>query len=467
MRSKALLAALVSLPLLAVGVTGQRGRSLFSEENATRSRTQKGQGFAASLDSDVVRQRTTQIHWDRFATSEGGVTTVARTLELNLFDDVFLVATLDRVEELSKSLIWSGRVTAPGRSEVLFVLRDGALSGRVVAAAGTFELLPTADGTYVIEQLQSGASEPPPPLPGFVLPPRVRADRTGKVSSQVVPPLDWLTAVNTRRAEAGLPAVIEKATYSAGDVLHARYCVKNNILLHAEDPANPWYTKDGDTAGKSSNVAGHSNIATPDQFAVDAWLTGPFHAVGVLDPKLKEVGFGSYREAAPGIQMAAALDVIRGRRTTTTAKFPIAWPGNGKNIAAPTPESCPPGTACFWGENPNPLTSCPGYLAPAGLPIYLQIGAGTVIPKVTSHTLSSGGVALEHCVFDETSYKNPDPASQTLGRNILNSRSAIVLIPRQPLPIGQKYDVQIVTNGATRKWSFTIQPSAPLPVTQE
>ncbi len=129
----------------------------------------------------------------------------------------------------------------------------------------------------------------------------------------------------------------------------------------------------------------------------------------------------------------------------------------------PNPEICPVGTACFWGENPSPLTSCTGYLAPAGLPVILQIGAGTVTPKVTSHSFTSGGVALEHCIFDETTYKNPDPNSQSLGRSILKSRNAIVLIPRAPLPVGQTYSAKIVVNGATRSWSFTLQPLTPLP----
>lgn len=360
-------------------------------------------------------------------------------------------------------------MTSPGQSDVVFVLKNGVLAGRVVAAVGTFELRPTGNGFYVINQLQASDTShqdvpQAPPVPGFVLAPlsrRSQIDRTESATDSAASVVDWPSAVNSRRAEAGLPAVTENAVYSAGDLLHARYVVKNNMLVHAEDPSNPWYTPAGDAAGRASNVAGHSDVNAPDQYAVDAWMQAPFHAVGILDPKLREVGFGSYREALGGIQMGAALDVIRGRSSSTTVQYPVAWPAAGTTIAAPNPEVCPAGTACFWGEVPDPLTSC-GYVAPAGLPIILQLGAGNVTPRVTSSSLTAGGGVLEHCVFDQTSYTNPDLALQTDGRSILQARNAIVMIPRAPLPIGQTYIVTIVANGSARTWSFAIRSSSVL-----
>ena len=158
-----------------------------------------------------------------------------------------------------------------------------------------------------------------------------------------------------------------------------------------------------------------------DSGALELWLLGPFHAVGMLDPELQQVGFGSYRET----RMAAALDVLRGKAAVPgSVIFPIRWPGSGATV----------GLASFGGgESPNPLASCSGYTAPTGLPVILQIGTGSQTPNVTAHSFKRGSTSLEHCIFDETSYSNPNGADQGTGRSVLGSRDAIVLIPRSPL----------------------------------
>jgi hypothetical protein len=97
---------------------------------------------------------------------------------------------------------------------------------------------------------------------------------------------------------------------------------------------------------------------------------------------------------------------------------------------------------------------------PSGLPIILQIGPGNLTPSVTAHSFIQGTTALEHCVFDETNYTNPDSSTQNTGRNILNSRDAIVLIPRAPLTPGATYTVSITANGQMYAWSFVVSNTA-------
>lgn len=262
------------------------------------------------------------------------------------------------------------------------------------------------------------------------------------------PPGNWLAYVNYYRATANLPAVTENPTWSYGDWLHARYIVKNNELQHTEDTSNQWYTPEGKAAAQSSNLAGSYNVNETDEWAIDAWMQAPFHAVGALDPALAKVGYGSYREADGGLQMGAGLDVIRGLTYPLPPEivYPIEWPADGMTVPI----------RLHWGEYPSPLTSCPGYSSPSGLPIILQIGPSNVTPSVTAHSFFQGSSALEHCVFDETSYSNPDLSQQNLGRSILNARSAIVLIPRAPLSAGATYTISITTNGRTYTWSFSI-----------
>jgi hypothetical protein len=110
----------------------------------------------------------------------------------------------------------------------------------------------------------------------------------------------------------------------------------------------------------------------------------------------------------------------------------------------------------FWSETPDPLTSCPGYATPAGLPIIIQVGPGNRTPHITAHSITRNGVSLEHCAFDETTYTNPDAAEQSVGRNVLDIRDAVVLIPRAPLDQWTEYSVSVTADGQTYRWSFTV-----------
>ncbi len=226
--------------------------------------------------------------------------------------------------------------------------------------------------------------------------------------------------------------------------------VKNDAMGHTEDPANPWYTVEGAQAGQSSNVMVSTSTATTDLFAIDLWMRGPFHAVGIIDPALAQAGFGSYREASGIFQMAAALDVIRGLGTVpVTVTFPVYFPSNGGVL---------PILAYTGGETPNPLSSCAGYTPYTGPPIILQIGDGGLTPQVTDFGFWHAGTSLEVCEFDETNYT--DPVYQATGRSILGVRDAIVLMPRYPLTAGETYSATITNNADVYTWSFSVASDA-------
>lgn len=263
-----------------------------------------------------------------------------------------------------------------------------------------------------------------------------------------VPSAEWLSRLNAYRAMAGLPPVTEKPEWNDGCIKHARYMVKNDVITHAEDPQNRWYTPEGDQCGRNANVMVSASATASDAYAIDVWMQAPFHAIGMIDPQLIQVGYGSYREADGGYQMGAALDVWRGRGTSPAGlSFPIRWPGDG---------AITPLRAFQVGEYPDPLAHC-GYTRPAGLPILLLLGTGSITPSVTDHHLRRDGIPVEHCVFDETTYRHPtDRNQQDLGRLILNSRDAVVIIPRDPLSPGSRYTVSVTANGQTYTWSFSV-----------
>ncbi len=306
--------------------------------------------------------------------------------------------------------------------------------------------------------VDSGGTVVPPPtyvyLPLIMLQPTPTPTPTPTVTPTPTPTPSsaWLAYVNTYRALANLPSVTENPTWSDGDWKHARYMVKNDVISHSEDPGNPWYTPEGLAAAQNGNTFVSSSTTALDTYAIDFWMSGPFHAVAVIDPGLQQVGYGSYREVDGGWQMGATLDVRRGLGAIPpSVSFPIEYPGNGTTIGLRSH----PGN-----EWPDPLTACPGYTAPSGLPLILQIGPGDLTPDVTAHSFMQGTTPVEHCLFDETNYTNPDSSTQNTGRSILNSRDAIVLIPRAPLTPGATYIVSITTNSQTYTWSFAVSNTA-------
>lgn len=262
----------------------------------------------------------------------------------------------------------------------------------------------------------------------------------------------WLGYINYLRSLSGLRSVTENSTWSNGAWWHSCYMVQNDYVGHDEVPGNPCYTLQGDEAAGNSNVMVSSSPSSTDQYGIDLWMEGSFHGVAILDPQLEAVGFGSYREAIGSWQMGATLDVARGKTSAEPpgGTYPVMWPGSGQSTTI---------LGYRGTEWPDPLTSCPGisadYSNPSGPPIYLQIGSGNLTPNVTATSFRQGSTHLEHCVFDETNYSNPSSSTQNTGRWILNTRDAIVIMPKDPLEAGKTYTASITTNGHTYTWSFT------------
>ena len=259
---------------------------------------------------------------------------------------------------------------------------------------------------------------------------------------------DWLSRVNDLRAVGSLPPVVENPAWSQGCWLHSRYMAENNYIGHSEVVSNPWYSSEGAAAAASSNCF----LGVGGIDAIDGWMRTPFHGIAIIDPCLGTVGFGSYSSS----RLAAALDVIRGLGTQPIqVSYPVYWPASGQTI---------PFLSYWGGERPDPLANS-SFVPPVGPPIFLQIGAGSEVPIVSRSSFRLGTRELDHLVLTETNYTNPDSEAQSLGRAVLDSRDAVVLMPRTPLLLGQRYDVEVVCNGVTYSWWFVTPPDRTPPVT--
>jgi len=267
---------------------------------------------------------------------------------------------------------------------------------------------------------------------------------------------DWL---NAYRALANLPPVTSNSLWEEGSVKHAYYEVKNDVVTHQEISSNAYYTIEGAAAGQSSVILGTPRMGLSDKGAITTWMSGPFHALPLLDPRLQKVGFGSYRlndgyfktDGTEGIQMAAGLDVYRGIDYFASATFPVFYPANGKTVFL---------NAYTGGEYPDPLSPCAGYAAPTGAPIIVQFGTGSTAVNLTQTSLKLGINSVEHCAYTETSYTNANSQAQSQGRSILGLHDAVVIVPKNPLSKGKLYVVTMKVNGSTYTWSFTVAANA-------
>jgi hypothetical protein len=226
--------------------------------------------------------------------------------------------------------------------------------------------------------------------------------------------------------------------WSDGDYKHGLYMVQTGQVTHYEVNTYPQYTPEGDAAAQNGNIEVNSTTNFTDDQAIDFWMEAPFHAMGMMDPRLTQSGYGAYRATGYGTWAAGfALDVIRGN-SFTGGTYPVFWPGNGQTV---------PLRSYGGGEFPNPLTACPGYSVPTGLPIFIQVGGNVATTAGPVHSFTGNGTALAHCVIDST---NPSVGSNLTGRG------GVIIIPQQPLQPGVNYVVALTVNGVPYTWSFQV-----------
>jgi uncharacterized protein YkwD len=262
----------------------------------------------------------------------------------------------------------------------------------------------------------------------------------------------WLRHLDAYRASGGLPGVVFDARWNLDAISHARYTVHEDVLGHAERTSSPWYTAGGDEAARNGNVMASGSETAGEEYIIDLWMKGPFHALGILDPRLERTGFGLFRDDSGRYRSAATLDVIRGRtRATTDVTWPVLWPGPGGRVPIGSYDTT---------EYPDPLSGCPGYRAPSGLPIIAQFGTGRANPIVAASAFLRDGQPAEHCVYTEHTYANSHETEQAFGRAVLAGRDAVVLVPKAPLVQGSIYSASLTVNGVEHVWAFTIGPFA-------
>jgi hypothetical protein len=265
----------------------------------------------------------------------------------------------------------------------------------------------------------------------------------------IPPDADWLMTVNYYREMANLPSVAADPVISAGAYNHSCYMLQNGIS-HDEIPGLPGYTPSGDLAGNNGNVAVSSAYNATARSHVELWMTGPFHAIGVLRPNLKTVGFGKCDDpSTPLWHSGATLDIIRGLGPQVPQIVPITFPGNGTTTNLDR----------FVVETPDPLGFC-GWTGAAGLPVIALMPEA--LGSAPAATMRSSNGNLEVCVLSQ--YNTTGTAQAILAGN-----NAVVVIPRNHLA-ADSYTVSVTSHARVVGWTFTVDPTAatgvqPVPTT--
>jgi hypothetical protein len=248
---------------------------------------------------------------------------------------------------------------------------------------------------------------------------------------------DWLEIVNTYRTMSGLNPVVGNAVWAQEAVNHSCYMLLNDIA-HDEIPGRPGYTPGGDVAGNSGNVAVSGSTAANARSHIDLWMTGPFHAIGILRHNLTTTAYGECEsETTLRWKSGATLDVLRGLASGIPRPAqPVVFPGNGSTVPLDR----------FVTESPNPVTLC-GWTGTAGLPLIAMMPS--TVRSANSSLVGPNG-PVETCTLH-----GGNTGGNATAQAILNGDNAVVVMPRDVLADGQ-YTATVESDGGFATWTFTV-----------
>jgi uncharacterized protein YkwD len=393
-------------------------------------------------------------------------TTLSRvSVIMNVFLLIGLVVVLIRIVPQQQSASAQEEATIPAAGTATVVATTAvATTTRVVAATSvsqsatlppppTMTPIPIVVPTTVLlaEMVIEDSAETPPDTEETTdnITTAESALNDSSVAELNLPELDWLGYLNAFRQQAKLSPVVEDTTLSSNTQAHSNYMVQEDAIEHDEEEVSQWYSDEGLFAATSSNIVASSGADTTFNWAIDYWMSAPFHTIPLLNPALAIVGFNAHNEEIGALNMAAAIDIMNGVDTSllTPESYPIMFPGDGSTtwvVRSSLPE---------W---PNPLTACPDYERPVGAPIILMLGDNDNAPAVGAHRVTlDDGTEIDHCLFDEVSYVNDDAYQQKVGRGILDRHNAIVIMTKDPLQVGETYHIDVTGDGQQFKWAFT------------
>ena len=163
--------------------------------------------------------------------------------------------------------------------------------------------------------------------------PRIRPDILGFAAN--IPPSEVIRLTNEKRAQAGLPALVENGTLSQAAQSKGADMLNRDYWSHiAPDGTQPWtfFTN----AGYKYRYAGE-NLArdfSSAPSAVEAWMASASHKENIMSPKYKEIGIAVIEGDLAGVDTTIIVQFFGTKYTDTLPVVPIA---EAKSISTTKP----------------------------------------------------------------------------------------------------------------------------------
>jgi hypothetical protein len=243
---------------------------------------------------------------------------------------------------------------------------------------------------------------------------------------------DAFAIVNHYRLASGLNPVAIDPSLNGPAQIHSCWMADNDTLGHGDGH--------DDGSGLLSDIAvARSELFTDERF-VNLWMTGPYHAMGLLRAGLARGGYGTCTDGNGYYHKGATFDVLSGYRRVNLPN-PVVFPGQGSTTDLTS----------FISEDPNPLHNC-GWDT-AGLPVFTMLPEAP-LPSTTA-TMTGPGGPVEVCVVTEHD-------DVTNGQSLLHYDRAVLVIPKEPLSPGT-WQVHVDTGVRLVDWSFDVGLRRQLP----
>jgi hypothetical protein len=275
-------------------------------------------------------------------------------------------------------------------------------------------------------------------------------------------PLPWLARINMYRAMDQLPPIANDPALTRGAQDHAIYVIKNFAKqvhdgsvtaaeINSESSQRRLQTSAGSTVAPHSEIDFAFGEHQSQEAAIDRWIQGPHHRMLLLNPELQRIRYGYYCERGLCAQIVDVEDGIARAPVDPDTQVAIEFPPANSTMSLNE----------LSQESPDPLSACPGYTYPTGLPITFEIGS-YIGAKLFAYSIlrkdDPGAPPIEACGYDAFTYRNPARAQLATVIGGLKAFSAVVVVPRHPLEPGN-YRASVTVNDKDYGWSFTIAPT--------
>lgn len=242
----------------------------------------------------------------------------------------------------------------------------------------------------------------------------------------------WLVHVNEFRSVIRLSPVTEDPDMTKAARKHSTYMVETGFVEHGEKADSPWRTPAGHQAGEQSNVAGGTGDPPTSEQAIDLWIEGPFHRLGLMRPGWRTTGFALESGMRDGeMRWGATLNVIGGLTGSSSAHWPVVWPNARQTVA----------TSFLQFERiewPDPAVGCANSRSTDyGTIITASFGPGAPAKVKSVRLRALGGESVPLCKETAATYKADDYTD--VGWRLLEENNTVMVLPRVVLIPGTTY----------------------------